>query len=201
MEQESYDDKNNYRPITVLPLLSKLFEKHICDNLYDFLEKNALLHHLQSGLHKFYSNETALIRLADQLLLDMDKNRATGLVFIDYKKAFDLIDLGLLLTNLNVSGIYGTELDLLRNYLSGRKQYVVIDGCRSSPRTVTAGVPQGSILDPIMFLLFINDLLLAAQRSTVDIYADDTTFRFSSDVTNRFFGITSALQEDLDDFS
>ena len=201
MEQESYDDKNNYRPITVLPLLSKLFEKHICDNLYDFLEKNALLHHLLSGLHKFYSNETALIRLADQLLLDMDKNRATGLVFIDYKKAFDLIDLGLLLTKLNVSGIYGTELDLLRNYLSGRKQYVVIDGCRSSPRTVTAGVPQGSILDPIMFLLFINDLLLAAQRSTVDIYADDTTFRFSSDVTNRFFGITSALQEDLDDFS
>ena len=201
MEQESYDDKNNYRPITVLPLLSKLFEKHICDNLYDFLEKNALLHHLQSGLHKLYSNETALIRLADQLLLDMDKNRATGLVFIDYKKAFDLIDLGLLLTKLNVSGIYGTELDLLRNYLSGRKQYVVIDGCRSSPRTVTAGVPQGSILDPIMFLLFINDLLLAAQRSTVDIYADDTTFGFSSDVTNRFFGITSALQEDLDDFS
>ena len=114
MEQESYDDKNNYRPITVLLILSKLFEKYICDYLYDFLEKNALLHHLQSGFHKFYSNETALTRLVDQLFLDLDKNRATRLVFIDYKIAFDLIDLGLLLTKLNVSGIYGNELNLLR---------------------------------------------------------------------------------------
>ena len=114
MEQGSYNDKNNYRPITVLLILSKLFEKYICDYLYDFLEKNALLHHLQSGFHKFYSNETALTRLVDQLFLDLDKNRATRLVFIDYKKAFDLIDLGLLLTKLNVSGIYGNELNLLR---------------------------------------------------------------------------------------
>ena len=98
-----------------------------------------------------------------------------------------------------MSGICDHELDLLRNYLSESKQYVVIDGSRSFPRTVTAGVPQGSILGPIMFLLFINDLPLAAQRSTVDIYVNDTTLSFSSDVTDGLLGITSALQQDLDD--
>ena len=117
--QGSHDDKNNYRPITVLPILSKLFEKHVCDHLYDFLEENTLRHHLQSRFLKFHSTETALIRLVDQL------------VFIDYRKAFDLKDHNLLLTKLNASGICGRELDLLRNYLSERKQYVVIDGCRS----------------------------------------------------------------------
>ena len=101
--------------------------------MYDFLEENALLHHLQYGFCKFHSTEIAHIRLIDQLLLDLDKNRATEQVFIDHKKAFDSIDHDLLLTKLNVSGIYGHELDFLRNNLSERKQYVVIDGCRSPP--------------------------------------------------------------------
>ena len=96
--QGNRDDKNNYWPINVLPFLSKLLEKHICDHLCDFLV--ALLHRFQSGFRKFHSTESALIRLVDQLLFDLDKNRASGLVFIDYKKAFDLIDHGLLLEKL-----------------------------------------------------------------------------------------------------
>ena len=84
----------------MLPILSKLLKKHICDHLCDFLEENAPLHRFQSGFRKFHSTETALIRLVDQLLFDLDKNRASGLVFIDYKKAFDLIDHGLLLEKL-----------------------------------------------------------------------------------------------------
>ena len=132
-----------------------------------FLEENALLHHFHYGFRKFHSTETAPSRPVDQLLLDSDKNRATGVVFIDYEKAFDRIDRDLLLTKLNVSGMCYHELDLLCNYLSGRKQYVVIDGCHFFPRTVTAGASQGSILGPTIFLLIINDLPLAAQRSTV----------------------------------
>ena len=95
-------------------------------------------------------------------------------MLIDYKKAFDLIDNGLLLEKLKAYGVRDNELDLLHSYLSGRTQYVHINGCHSSPRTVSAGVQQGSILGPILFLLF-NDLPSAAQHSTVDIYADDTT--------------------------
>ena len=111
----------------MLPILSKLFEKHICDHLSDFLEENALLHRFQSGFRKFHSTETALIRLVDQLLFDLDKNRASGLVFIDYKKAFDLIHHGLLLEKLEAYGIRDNELELLRSYLSGRTQYVHIN--------------------------------------------------------------------------
>ena len=185
----------------MLLILSKLLEKHICDHLCDFLEENALLHRFQYGFRKFHSTETALIRLVDQLLFDLDKNRASGLVFIDYKKAFDLIDHGLLLEKLKAYGVRDNEMELLRSYLSGRTQYVHINGCHSSPRTVSAGVPQGSILGPILFLLFINDLPSAAQHSTVDIYADDTTLSLSSDVTNGLTAMSSALQQDLDDVS
>ena len=201
-EQGNRNDKSNYRPITVLPILSKLLEKHNCDHLCAFFEENVLLHRFQSGFRKFHSTETALIRLVDQLLLDLDRNRASGLVFIDYKKAFDLIDHGLLLEKLKAYGVRDNELDLLGSYLSGRTQYVQINGCHSSPRTVSAGVLQGNILGPSLFLLFINDLPLVAQYySTVDIYADDTTLSLSSDVTNRLTAIVSAPQQDLDDVS
>ena len=122
--QGNQDDKNNYRPIAVLPILSKLLEKHICDHLCDFLEENALLHiRFQSDFRKFHSTKTALIRLVDQLLFDLDKNRASGLVFIDYKNDFDLIDHSLLLEKLKAYGVRDNELEVLPSYLSGRTQY------------------------------------------------------------------------------
>ena len=110
-----------YRPIAALPIL---LEKHIWDHLCDFFEENALLHRFQSGFRKFHSTETALIGLVDELLFDLDKNRASGIMFIDYKKAFDLIDHGLLLEKLKAYGVRYNELELLGSYLSGRTQYV-----------------------------------------------------------------------------
>ena len=117
------------------------------------------------------------------------------------KKAFDLIDHGLLLEKLKTYGVGDNELDLQRSYLSGRTQYVHINGCHSSPRTLLAGVQQGSIFGPILFLLFINDLSSAAQYSAIDIYADDTTLSLSLEVTNGLTSMSSALQQDLDDVS
>ena len=134
--QGSHDDKNNYRPITVLPILSKLFEKHICDHLYDFLEENALRHHLQSRFLKFHSTETALIRLIDQLL------------FIDYRKAFDL----------KRSWSTSNETECLWDMWSRTRLTTQLfewtQTIRShwrmsfSPRTVTAGVSQESSTGP-----------------------------------------------------
>ena len=137
----------------------------------NFLRENDLFHHLQSGFRKSHSNETALIRLVDQLQFN-DNDKVTGLVFIDYKKAFDLMDHHLPLTKLKVLGVKETFLPLF----SGRsRQYVNIDGCHSTIRPATLGVPQRSILGPSFFDVFINDLPETQQHSVADIYADDTT--------------------------
>ena len=112
----------------------------------NFLKENNLFHHLQSGFRKSHSIETAPIRLVDQLLFSLDNDEVTGLVFIDFKKAFDLIDHQLLLSKLKVlgHGVNGTFLHLFCDYLSRRSQFVNIDGCHSTKRSVTLGVPQGS---------------------------------------------------------
>ena len=193
----SRNDKNNYRPISVHPILSKILEKHICEYLCNFLKKNNLFHHLQSGFRKSHSTETALIRLVDQLLINLDNDKITGLVFIDYKKAFDLIDHQLLLSKLKVLGVNETFLPLFRDYLSGRSQYVTIDGCHSTKRSVTLGVPQGSILGPILFLVFINDLPEALQHCVADIYTDDTTISHSAHYQEAPNAVSEGLEEDI----
>ena len=127
----------------MLPILSKIFEKHVCDHLHSFLKVNFILHQLQAGFQKFHSTQTALVHLVDQLLMDLDNNRVSGLVFVQYKKAFDLIDHQLLLQKLEIYGIQRNELKLFCNYLSDRFQYVDINGNPSSSRRVTSRCPTG----------------------------------------------------------
>ena len=195
----SRNDKNNYRPISVLPILSKVLEKHICEHLCNFLRENDFFHPLQSGFRKSHSTETALIRLVDQLLFNLDNDKVTGLVFIDYKKAFDLIDHKLLLSKLKALGVGERSLPMFRDYMSGRRQFVNIDGYYSTQRALTLGVPQGSILGPILFLVFINDLPAALQHSVVDIYADDTTISYSTHYMAAPNDISNGLQTDIDE--
>lgn len=164
----SRSDCNNYRPISVLPVLSKLLERHICDDLCDFLASNGILYKLQSGFRKSFSTETSLIRLIDELLLNLDKDNVTGLVMIDYKKAFDLIDHTLLLQKLGAIGIHNDYVSLFESYISDRTQYVNIDGCHSTLSDVNLGVPQGSTLGPVLFLIFINDLQKILEHSAAD---------------------------------
>ena len=158
-----------------------------------------MLHKLQSGFRKSHSTETALIRLVDQLFFDLDENKVTGLVFIDYKKAFDLINHDILLAKLRGYGIGERDLKRIGNYLTGRSQYVNIDGTLSQSKPVHLGVPQGSVLGPLLFLVFINDLPTAVGHSVVDIYADDTTLSYSSDVRNAPDTLSTSLQRDMDE--
>ena len=198
--QGSKDDKNNYRAISVLPLLSKIFEKHVHQALYSYMRNNNLLYTLQSGFRRSYSTETALIRLTDQLLSDMDKDQVSGLVFVDYKKAFDLIDHDILLSKLEAYGIISKELTLLANYLKGRRSSVVIGGVQSEYRLITHGVPQGSVLGPLLFIIFVNDLPNSISQSTVDIYADDTTLS-TSPVVSDLPAIQQRLQDDINNIA
>ena len=174
------NDINNYRPISVLPVLSKILERHVSSSLFVFLRDNNLLYELQSVFRSGHSTETALIRLTDPILKNMDDDEVTGLVFIDFRKAFDVIDHELLLKKLSIYGATISSVAWFKSYLSVRKQFISLGKTTSKQLTVKQGLPQGSILGPVLFLLFVNDMPLHFQKSTMDIYADDTNLSLSS---------------------
>ena len=113
-------DVQNFRPISVLPVLSKVIERHVHDSLYSYLTENNLIYPRQSGFRKNHSTDTALIQVIDELLFSLDKNRVSGMVLVDYCKAFDKVDHGLLLDKLKMYGVTGETLKLFQSYLAGR---------------------------------------------------------------------------------
>ena len=115
---------------------------------------------------------------------DLDHDEISELVFVDYKKAFDIIDHDILLSKLKAYGVTSRELLILTNYLRGRRSAVVIDGVQSEYRLITHGVPQGSVLGPLLFIIFTNDLPQSVSRSILDIYGDDTTLSTSVAVSD-----------------
>ena len=193
----SHDKRCNYRPISVLPVFSKLLEKHVARSFMDYLVKNGLLYDQQSAFRQGHSTESALIKLTDQILFDLDQDKVTGVVSVDFKKAFDLVDHQLLLTKLRLYRLGDSTLSWFQSYITDRHQFVTIHGERSDSLQIKQGVPQGSVLGPILFLLFVNDIPLHLSSSSADIFADDTTITASAHYSN-IQSLTDDLNRDLE---
>ena len=165
-----------HRPVSLLPILGKIFEKCIFDNLYSYFEVNNLLSEYQSGFRKGDSCTAQLLAIVEDIFKNFDANPSidTRGVFLDISKAFDRVWHEGLVFKLKSYGINGNLLGMIKDFLSERLQRVVINGQTSSWEQILAGVPQGSILGPLLFLIYINDLPLNI-KSNVKIFADDTS--------------------------
>lgn len=166
---------SNYCPICVLPFFSKVIEKLIEKRLTNYFKKFNILSPIQYGFRPGYSTELALIALTDELRLAIDEGNYAASVFIDFTKAFEKINHKILSYKLESLGITGPALLLLQNYLKDRMQVITISGVNSKTVLTNIGVPQGSILGPLLFLLYVNDLPNCLSFSKCILYADDTT--------------------------
>ena len=165
---------NNYRPVSLLCVISKVFEKVMYNRLIDFLETFAILNNSQFGFRKMHSTHMALMTLMNRLISSLENDEYILGIFLDFSNAFDTVDHVILLKKLAHYGIRGTALKWFESYLSNREQYVTYNGISSSKQRIKCGVPQGSILGPLLFLIYINDLCLVCKHTSAILFADDT---------------------------
>ena len=168
------DDLNNYRPISKLPCLAKILELLVNNQLKYYLSLNNILNCHQSGFRPRHSTTTAATKVINDIVHALDNKQDCVALFIDLSKAFDSVNHVLLLKRLAEIGLDHKSCNWFKNYLSGRSQAVVADGHTSTFLNLSKGVPQGSILAPILFTLFINDFNSGITNSAVHLYADDT---------------------------
>ena len=170
------DDVNNYRPISILPITMKVFEKIVHFQISEFLERNKIISQYQSGFRNGHSTDTAVSFVSDFILEEVAKKNYVGAVLIDLKKAFDTVDHTILLKKLFCYGVRDVPFEWFESYLSGRKQCSVVGDSKSSFLDEGKyGVPQGSVLGPFLFLLYINNIFDCIQSKTFcHLYADDT---------------------------
>ena len=186
--------KSNFRPISVLPTVSRLLEKVLYGQLYQYLDENNLLYLHQSGFRSLHSCVTCLLKSTNDWYTDIDRGNINAVLFSDLKKAFDTVDHSILLEKLSLYGIRGIELERFRSDISGRKQCCKVNGHISNIESVRYEVPQGSCLGPLLLVIYINDLPLALDNAKVTMYADDTSISYSSKSVDE---INSAINDDL----
>ena len=184
----------NYRPISLLSIFSKIFEKAIYSRMYAYLMENNMIYDRQFGFRANHSSNHAIISLTESIKNHLDNKRLVGGVFIDLQKAFDTVNHTILCDKLIYYGFQGSCQSLLKSFLTNRKQFVSINGHKSSEATIKCGVPQGSTLGPLLFLIYINDLHLCLKKSQASHFADDTCIMHAS---NKLKTLESNLNMDL----
>ena len=179
------DPSNNYRPISLLSVFSKITEKLMHTRLYNFLEQHKVLYSQQFGFRSKNSTLHALISLTESIKKTIDNGMYGCGVFIDLQEAFDTVNHSILLKKLEHYGVRGTALNWFISYLSERSQHVSVNGHTSDHLKMTCGVSQGSVLGPLLFLIYINDLPNVSKLLTFYLFADDTNIYFkSNDITH-----------------
>jgi retron-type reverse transcriptase len=185
---------NNYRPISILPTVRKIIERSVHFQFYDYLQENKLLSIRQFGFRRNRSTSSALLQFTDELLMNMDRGKVSGVIYLDLKKAFDTINHAILLQKLKWIGVDSKSLQWFQSYLSHHTQKTVVNNCYSNQCKVSIGVPQGSVLGPLLFLVYINDLSSCLHHTQASLFADDTAIYCVASTPSE---LQTKLNEDL----
>ena len=181
----------NYRPISILPSISKLLEKIMYTRVMNHLKLHNAIVDEQFGFREGYSTQLAILSLLKKIIHALSNKEFCLTIFLDLCKTFDSIDHGILLNKLHHYGMRGIAFEWFKSYLSGREQFTEVNGCRSTVAPVTHGVPQGSTLGPLCFLLAVNDLVHSSSMFSFIIFADDTNAVLSNKNLDQLIQITN----------
>jgi hypothetical protein len=193
-KKDDPSNPTNYRPVSILSVISKIFEKIVFKHVYNFMFDNKIISPFQSGFMPGFSTNTQLIEILHHLYEAQSKGHESRIIFLDFSKAFDKVWHDGLKYKLKMNGIAGNLYRWFIDYITNRKQKVVINGQSSTWEHLRGGVPQGSVLGPLLFLLYINDLTQAITSCDIRLFADDTCLIYSGKDS---LAMQQALQNDL----